>query len=186
MVTNKRKKNVKFRASRSHGYGSHKKHRGAGHRGGRGRAGTGKRGDAKKPRFWKDPKYFGKYGFGLKSKEVKTVNIKYLEDRLEQFVNKNLVAEKAGVYEVDAAKLGFDKILGYGKVTKKFKITANAFSKDAAEKIKAAGGEAIIIKPKVKENKRVEKKLKGEVSKIKVKEEKEQPSVEAEVPKKEV
>jgi large subunit ribosomal protein L15 len=37
------------------------------------------------------------------------------------------------------------KVLGDGKLGKKLKITANKFSKSALEKIKEAGGEAIVI-----------------------------------------
>lgn len=37
------------------------------------------------------------------------------------------------------------KILGNGEVTKKLKISAHRFSKSAAEKIAAAGGEAIVL-----------------------------------------
>jgi large subunit ribosomal protein L15 len=37
------------------------------------------------------------------------------------------------------------KILGNGEVTKKLKISAHRFSKSAAEKITAAGGEAIVL-----------------------------------------
>jgi large subunit ribosomal protein L15 len=37
------------------------------------------------------------------------------------------------------------KILGTGEVKKAFKVKAHAFSKSAAEKIKAAGGEAIVL-----------------------------------------
>ena len=48
-MQNKVKKVRKFRGSHTHGYGSKKKHRGAGSRGGRGMAGSGKRADQKKP-----------------------------------------------------------------------------------------------------------------------------------------
>ena len=37
------------------------------------------------------------------------------------------------------------KVLGDGDVTKKFKISAHRFSKSAVEKIKAAGGEIVIL-----------------------------------------
>ena len=37
------------------------------------------------------------------------------------------------------------KILGNGELTKKLKISAHRFSKSAAEKIAAAGGEAIVL-----------------------------------------
>lgn len=39
------------------------------------------------------------------------------------------------------------RILGVGEVTKKLKISAHHFSKSALEKIKAKGGEAIVIPP---------------------------------------
>ncbi len=62
-----------------------------------------------------------------------------------------------------AAKGRYDvlKILGDGEVTKKFKVSAHAFSKSAAEKIKAAGGEIVIlpgVAPVVKGEKRAKKK----------------------------
>ena len=51
MVVIKRKKSVKQRGSRTHGWGAGKKHRGAGHRGGKGNAGSGKRGQQKLSKF---------------------------------------------------------------------------------------------------------------------------------------
>lgn len=138
----KRKKAVRLRGSKTHGYGSKKKHRGAGNKGGHGAAGSGKRGDAKKPSFWKGGVYFGKYGFkrkGIKS-EVKAINISEIEERLADFISKKLVEEKNGAYIVDIKKIGFNKLLGSGRVTKKFNISADYVSKKAAEKIKKAGG----------------------------------------------
>ncbi|MBR9691702.1 50S ribosomal protein L15 [Candidatus Woesearchaeota archaeon] len=145
MVTNKRRKNSRQRASTTHGWGSMKKHRGAGNRGGKGMAGTGKRGDAKKPRIWKNKKYFGKFGFKKKNipQKINAVNLAYLEEKLEKLLSKKLIEQQGDLYIIDVAKLGFNKVLGYGKPTKKYKITSPKFSKDAVEKIKAAGGEAI-------------------------------------------
>ena len=54
MTVNKRKKNVRQRGHKTHGWGEKKKHRGKGHQGGAGMAGTGKRADSKKPSIWKD------------------------------------------------------------------------------------------------------------------------------------
>jgi large subunit ribosomal protein L15 len=53
------------------------------------------------------------------------------------------------------------KVLGDGEVTKKFKVSAHRFSKTAEEKIKAAGGEVIVLPgpaPVVKGEKRAKKK----------------------------
>lgn len=141
-MINKRKKVSRQRGSMTHGWGAKKKHRGAGHRGGRGRAGSGKRGDAKKPSFWKDTRYFGKSGFVKKGQKrvIKAVNIGYLEENLEELLSKGLIKEEKGVYVIDAAKLGFNKILGKGKVTKKFKIKAESISLNAVGKVEKAGG----------------------------------------------
>jgi len=137
MVVNTRKKFSRQRASHTHGWGSKKKHRGAGSRGGRGRAGTGKRGDAMKPSYWKNKKYFGKYGFKKKGikKEIKTVNIDYIEEKIDKFL-------KDGI--VDLKKLGYNKLLGRGNVKTKLKIKVESASAKAIEKIKKAGGEVVL------------------------------------------
>ena len=152
MVVNKRRKNSRQRGSQTHGWGSMKKHRGAGNRGGRGMAGTGKRGDAKKPSIWKNPTYFGKYGFKKKgvALPVNAVNLAYFEEKLSHLLAKKLIESKDGTIVIDVQKLGFNKVLGYGKPTKKYKITSPSFSKQAIEKIKAAGGEVVELKPKEK------------------------------------
>ncbi len=164
MVTNRRKKSVKFRGSKTHGWGAMKKHRGKGNKGGAGMAGSGKRGDANKPSNWKNTKYFGKYGFkkkGLKE-SIKTVNISYLEYNSNNLLSKKLITEENNVFIVDISKLGYNKLLGSGKVTKKFRINAKYASKNAIERIKKAGGEVIIpkIKEEVKHSNKGEKGLK--------------------------
>jgi large subunit ribosomal protein L15 len=55
------------------------------------------------------------------------------------------------------------RILGVGEVTKKLKISAHHFSKSALEKIKAKGGEAIVIPPPKKP---VRNKMKPRPSKV--------------------
>ena len=60
---------------------------------------------------------------------------------------------------------GYDvlKILGNGEIKKKLKVSAHRFSKSAEEKIKAAGGEVIIIPgpTPVEEKKRAAKEAKA-------------------------
>jgi len=151
MTINKRKKVVKYRGSKTHGGGSMKKRRGAGHRGGRGAAGSGKRADVKKPSIWK-ARYFGKFGFKSKSKvSVNPVNIEYLDTHIEKFVSKKLVDKENDFYSVDLKKLGFNKLLGNGKPSNKYKIKATYASKKAIEKIKGSGGEVILTKNENKE-----------------------------------
>lgn len=144
MTVNKRKKNTRQRGSKTHGWGAKKKHRGQGHRGGRGMAGTGKRADSKKPSIWKE-RYFGKFGFVSKTPKVKikTVNINFIEQHLDKLLSENLIKKENGFYFVELQKLGFNKLLGDGRVSLKFKIQAPYASKTAVEKVKEAGGEVI-------------------------------------------
>lgn len=143
MTVNKRKKNTRQRGSKTHGWGAKKKHRGQGHRGGRGMAGTGKRADSKKPSIWKDKDYFGKHGFVSKTPKVKisVVNVSFIEQHIDKFISNGLVKKEDGFYVVELEKIGFNKLLGDGTVSIKFKIAAPYASQKAVEKVKEAGGE---------------------------------------------
>ncbi len=103
------------------------KRRGAGNRGGRGMAGTGKRADQNKPSIWKNTKYFGKYGFKKKNtgKPIKPVNLQYFEQKADKLVEKKLIIKQGDIYVIDTKKLGFNKVLGCGKLTKKLNITSS-------------------------------------------------------------
>ena len=118
----KRKKNTRQRGGTTYGYGSMKKNRGAGHRGGRGNAGSGKRGDAKKPNLlWKKGvKHRGKYGFKSHSRnDVTPINLAFIEQKIDHYVDDKVAEKKDDVYKLDLSKLGFDKLLGSGKINLK-------------------------------------------------------------------
>ncbi len=142
MVVHKRKKAKRLRGSQTHGWGSKKKHRGSGHKGGVGMAGTGKRADQKKPSIWKED-YFGKKGFKFKGSKVEVipVNIQYLEENVERLVSEKLAEKSNDVYSVNLSKLGFNKLLGTGRVTKRFNISVRYASGGIISKVKEAGGE---------------------------------------------
>ena len=134
MPVNRRKKNSRQKGSYTYGWGSKKKHRKAGNRGGRGMSGTGKRSDHKKTFILKNygHDYFGKFGFRRPQKllsSIKAINI----DGLAKFNENN----------IDLNKMGFNKLLGKGKITKKVTVIINSFSKVAKEKIEKAGGQII-------------------------------------------
>lgn len=146
MVIRRKKKAVRLRGNTTHGYGSMKKNRGAGNRGGRGMAGSGKKADQKKPSIWKNKKYFGKHGFkkkGLKEK-INPINVRLLEEQLGVFEKTGNVKKEGDVYSIDLEKIGYNKLLGSGKATKKMKITVAYASKGSIEKIKSAGGEVTV------------------------------------------
>lgn len=146
MVIHKRKKNTRQRGSHTHGWGSKKKHRGAGNRGGKGMAGTGKRADSMKPSIWKNIKYFGKFGFVKKGSKEKIIpiNIAYFEEHLDKLFKDKKIEQKDNFYVVNLNLLGFNKLLGTGKPTKKFKFITKYASKGAIEKVKKSGGEVVV------------------------------------------
>ena len=137
-MINKRKKSVRYRGSKTHGCGSMKKRRGKGNKGGSGMAGTGKRADQKKPSVWK--KRTGNIGFkhhGVKLK-IKSINTA----KVQKLIASGLLKEEKGIY--DLGKLGYNKLLGKGKVMKGMKIKVSKASKKVVEAIKKDGGEVIL------------------------------------------
>ncbi len=145
MTTAKRAKTSRARGSHTHGWGSMKKHRGAGSRGGRGNAGSGKRADVKKPNYWKNTKYFGKHGFTKHNASPENaVNVEYFEQNADLMLKEKKASEENGVIVVDATALGITKVIGKGSVSKKFKITVNKASPKAQEVISGAGGTIVL------------------------------------------
>ncbi|MAG52941.1 MAG: 50S ribosomal protein L15 [Nanoarchaeota archaeon] len=147
MTTHKRKKVVKYRGSKTHGCGSMKKRRGAGNRGGRGLAGTGKRAAHKKQLILKKygNDYFGKHGFHIQYKPVKIkgINLKDIEVKLDMFMEKGFAKKEGEIISIDLGKIGYNKLLGNGKLKNKFKIKTKFFSKNAKEKLEKMGGEIV-------------------------------------------
>ena len=143
-MINKRKKFSRMRASHTHGGGAKKKRRGSGHRGGFGMAGSGKRADQKKPTILKlyGNTYFGKTGFVRPPKvvtKIKAINLLDIEEKLNDYVNKNLITKEKDTYVLNLKKLGYNKLLGTGKIINKYKIIGKV-SKKARTKIEELGG----------------------------------------------
>lgn len=132
MAVSRKKKSKKLRGSKTHGWGSTLRHRGAGSRGGRGMAGSGKRADHKKISILKEygNEYFGKHGFRRPQKmlrDLKTINIIDLPDQ----------------DKVNLTEKGIDKLLSKGKPKRKYEIIVLYSSQKAKEKIEAAGGKIL-------------------------------------------
>ncbi|MCD6478218.1 MAG: uL15 family ribosomal protein [Candidatus Aenigmarchaeota archaeon] len=127
-----KKKTKKMRGKKTFGYGSKKKHRGGGSRGGRGLGGAFKH---KKTMILKEnPEHFGKRGFKRKNKKIiKTINLKELDE----------LYRKSGEKSIDVSKLGYDKVLGNGKLTNALEIKSKSFSQMAKKKIEKVGGKII-------------------------------------------
>lgn len=135
-----KRKNRKYRGSKTHGGGSMKKRRGAGSRAGRGRAGSGKRGDQQKPSYWRTWQ-MGKHGFTQHNQDpVEAVNVSDLDSALSKLVDSGVAVKKGNSYIIDLKEAGVDKLLGSGQVRNVLEVTVKAASASAISKIEAAGG----------------------------------------------
>ena len=145
MIRRKRKIN-KMRGSRSIGGGCSKKRRGAGHKGGKGNAGAGKHHWTWTVKF--DPDHFGKHGFKRPQKainKVNPVNLSYLSEKMDQFLDEGLATKEGDSIVIDVTELGYNKVLGGGKLFTSWTVKSPMFSNSAEDKIQEAGGEAIKI-----------------------------------------
>jgi large subunit ribosomal protein L15 len=142
-MAHKNRKVHSKRGQRTSGWGGAQKHRGAGSRGGRGNAGTGKH---KQIKMLIEGKRFGKVGFkrhaSLKKNHI-TINVGVIDRNIEAWAADGTAKNNSGVYVLDVTALGYDKVLGSGKLTHKIEITSETFSKSAIEKIEGAGGSAL-------------------------------------------
>lgn len=164
MVVRKERSVRKCRGQRTYGYGSHKKHRGGGNRGGRGQAGMHKHKWSYTVKY--DPDHFGKHGFGRPFAEAarsKAINLKDLD----------AIAKKSGKKEIDIAELGYDKLLGTGKLSLPLSVKAKYFSKNAIKKIENAGGKALKAETKEKAKQETAKEAEEKPAKEKPVKEKE-------------
>jgi large subunit ribosomal protein L15 len=75
--------------------------------------------------------------------QVKTVNV----GDLEQWFDAGAEVTPEALAAAGRVKGRYDvfKVLGNGELTKKLKVSAHQFSKSALEKIKASGGEAVVL-----------------------------------------
>lgn len=129
MVVRREKK--RRRGERTY-HGSHKKWRGKGSRGGRGRGGRFG------PKLFATLKYesetIGKHGFKKPKKEIKIINI---DELVKMIKEKNLSVNEV----IDLKAMGYEKLLGRGRIDFPVKVSVDFASKNAKAKIESAGGE---------------------------------------------
>ncbi|KUO39282.1 MAG: 50S ribosomal protein L15 [Hadesarchaea archaeon DG-33-1] len=143
-MARRRRKVRKRRGSRTMGRGSAKRGRGAGEKGGKGLSGGHKQ---KWPYTLKYmPKHFGKHGFVRPpevSREVSSINVGKLDERLDELIQQGIARQEEDKFVLDVKKLGFDKVLGGGRVTHPLEVNAGKFSEQAKRKLEKAGGKAV-------------------------------------------
>src|SRR4030042_591424 len=130
----------KFRGSRTAGRGK-KAGRGAGLRGGRGNAGLHKHKWISIVKY--RPDYFGHHGFkrpqSVGTGKI-TMNLSDVEQALPSLSKDGFAVQKDGKWTVDLGKMGVDKLLASGRISKPVTIKVGEASAKAAEKLKKAGG----------------------------------------------
>jgi large subunit ribosomal protein L15 len=137
-MPHKKKKSRKQRGSRYCGWGQVGQHRKGGMRGGKGRAGGRKH-------FWLrtvkyEPDRYKKVGFKPPSSHKpppRTINIFELEELAEKVLGAQKLEE--GDF-IDLTKLGVDKLLGRGRISKPLNIRVESYTSKALDKIEQAGG----------------------------------------------
>ncbi|MEM2759198.1 MAG: uL15 family ribosomal protein [Nitrososphaerales archaeon] len=128
----------RLRGSRTHGWGQIGQHRSAGHKGGHGNAGLHKHHWTRTVLF--PDRHFGVPGFHNPTRKVtkKWVNVGGLDT---MFTRYGRVENNKKV--LDLVSLGYDKLLGAGRVSNNYTVLVNAFAKSAKEKVESVGGEVI-------------------------------------------
>jgi len=141
-----KKKSRWQRGSRTCGWGRVGQHRRSGTRGGRGHAGYHKH-------MWTwvvkyAPSWFGKRGFVRHPSlvpEAKIINLNEIDERLDEWLKAGYAKIVDDKIEVDLLKLGYNKVLGEGNISRPVVIKALSFTKKAIQKITQAGGQAVKV-----------------------------------------
>lgn len=138
-MPHKLRKTRKKRGSRTYGAGTVGQHR----KGSKGRRKAGRHKEGWTYIIKYEPDYFGKKGFKSKQsldQRLKLVNVGELEELADKQAAKELVERKEGKVLLDLNKLGYDKLLGKGKITTPVLVKVLSYSELAARKIENAGG----------------------------------------------
>jgi len=148
MSVRKRKKYRKYLGGRYARRGYNDRNRGAGNRGGRGMSGW----RFKKTKYIAFVKYHkelleDKKGFTSPNfnKINAYINLGEIEEYFDYLLESGVITTENDYYVINLDMIGIEKLLGSGDINKKVKIYVRKASKKALEKVKAKGGEVIII-----------------------------------------
>lgn len=142
-MARKHRKVRKLRGSRTHGWGTSGQHRDSGSSGGRGRSGRWKHKWTHTVKH--EPHGRGKLGFRCPTGRgiLNTINVGELSQLAEKLLAHNKAKEEEGKIAIDLSELGYEKLLGGGKATRRLAVKVSKYSESAAKKIQEAGGEVV-------------------------------------------
>jgi len=139
-LPHKLRKVRKKRGSRTHGYGQVGQHR----KGTKGKAGLHKHRWTYVIKY--EPDYFEKRGFTSQkaiSRKTNVINVGELDELAHKLTAEKKLERKQKKIFLDLDKLGYDKLLGMGKITKPMLVKVVDHSEAAAKKIEEAGGQIL-------------------------------------------
>jgi large subunit ribosomal protein L15 len=142
-LPHKLRKVRKKRGSRTHGYGQIGQHRKGGSKGGR-KAGRHKQGWTYVIKY--EPDYFGKRGFTSQKaigRKTNVINVGELEELANKLAVEKRLEKKEEKAFLDLDKLGYDKLLGMGKIATPILVKVAVHSEVASKKIEEAGGQIL-------------------------------------------
>ena len=147
MVVRRKKKSRYMRGYRNQGYGSIGQHRKSGSRGGKGAAGMHKHMWSWVVKYY--PDWFGKHGFARPPSivtEYRTINLGELSELISKLVTEGkLRPDENGMYVINLAELGYNKLLGRGRLEYKVKVLVYEATEKAIDKVRRLGGEVILL-----------------------------------------
>ncbi|MBS7645145.1 MAG: uL15 family ribosomal protein [Candidatus Bathyarchaeia archaeon] len=130
----------KLRGSRTHGWGVSGQHRGIGMRGGHGKAGWCKHKWTFTVKYGRDR--IGKKGFrNPTSEDLRVLNLSQLEDLIHRLeASDERLSMRGDKYFIDLKALGYDKLLGKGRIETPVIVSVPGCSAKAREKLEEIGG----------------------------------------------
>ena len=139
-MPHKLRKVRKMRGSRTHGWGQIGQHRRSGSRGGKGHAGMHKHRWSYTQRY--EPDHFSKDKFKPPNQtKSNIINLKQLEEIAYKMQQAS--KGKREKVSIDLKEMGYDKLLGSGKISVPISVKVPSCSEVAKKKIEESNGEVI-------------------------------------------
>ena len=129
----------RLRGSRTHGWGTSGQHRDGGMQGGKGKSGWCKHRWTHVVKY--EPDRIGKSGFRCPTGKGRLIAINVGE--LERLSQKSGTVDEKNVATLNLTKLGYQKLLGEGRVTKPLQVVVQEWSKTAEKKLQESGGKVL-------------------------------------------
>ncbi len=132
------RKTRRLRGGRHMGWGQVGQHRASGHKGGLGV--TGMKKHLRSTMIKEDPDHYGHDIPKTPHANIikKWASLRDLDDLFTKFGK-----DEGGKKVIDLQSMGYDKLLGGGKITNAYSVRIQQFTASAEEKLKSVGGEVV-------------------------------------------